>query len=337
MGPGYLNLSKISHANLVREGGEGANTVTDSSIHKKITSSPTYKTHPDIIVRGNLDNLEHGFFDLVPRDFATARNVNIIKNKYSTKDATTLKGKLAEFSTDLENRMLLAIVTFAGGFITAMLGFIGLPFAIGPLPVAEPIKITIGVIMSMAFLFSIVGIPVYKSEQHGLCNFNTPEFLLSRKDKKAFTRAEFVSVPRAVTERLDPCHLVYVHNLHAIFTNDEDILDTLDFSELRQAYDNYADLFVFLSANEEAISHTLYHDYREELRRRGTRLSDEIAAVNTLIKKHKESRTELARAQHEITQDMLDADALRAMPLVSPEKAHITANRTAVDGDSGTC
>jgi len=311
--------------------------MTDSPIHKKITSTPTHTTRPDIVVRGNLENLDHGFFDLVPRDFATARDVNAIKNKYSLKDTNTLKGKLAEFSTDLENKMLLAIGAFIGTVIIALLGLRGVSFGIDLLPVAEPIKTTIGVVMNMAFLLSIVGIPVYRSEKHGLCNFNTPEFLLSRKDKKEFTRAEFVSAPRAVTERLDPCHLAYVHNLHTIFTNNEDILDTLDFSELRQAYDNYMDLFVFLSANEEAISHKLYHDYREELRRRGTKLSDEIAAVNTLIKKHKESRTELIRAQHEITQDMLDADALRAMPLTNPEDTRGIVNSTAVDGDSDTC
>lgn len=96
-------------------------------------------------------------------------------------------------------------------------------------------------------------------------------------------------------------------------------------------------LFVFLSANEEAISPKLYHDYREELRQRGTTLSDEIAAINTLIKKHKESRAELTRAQHEITQNMLDADALRAMPLVRTEEAHVTDNRAAVDSDKSTC
>lgn len=311
--------------------------MTDLPIHKKITSTPTHTTHPDIIVRGNLDNLEHGFFDLVPRDFATARDVNVVKNKYSTKDAATLKGELAEFSADQENRMLLAIVAFIGVVIIGLLGLRGLSFGIDLLPIAEPIKTTLGVVMNMAFLLSVVGIPVYSSEKHGLCNFNTPEFLLSRKDKKAFTRAEFVSAPRAVTERLDPCHLVYAHNLHAIFSNDEGILDTLDLSELRQAYDEYMNLFVFLSVNEEAISPKLYHDYREELHRRGTKLSDEITAVNTLIKEHKESQKELTRGQHEIAQDMLDADALRAMPLINLEEAHVTANRTAVDGGSGTC
>lgn len=310
--------------------------MTDLPIHKKITSTPTHTTHPDIIVRGNLDNLDHGFFDLIPRDFATAREVNVIKNKYSLKDTATLKSKLAEFSTDQENRMILAIGAFIGTVIIALLGLRGVSFGIDLLPVAEPIKTTIGVVMNMAFLLSIVGIPVYKSEKHGLCNFNTPEFLLSRKDKKAFTRAEFVSAPRAVTERLGRYHLVYVRNLHTIFGNDEDILDTLDLSELRQAYDNYIDLFVFLSANEGAISHKLYRDYCEELHNRGTKLSDEITAINALIKEHKESRTELARGQHEITQDMLDADALRAMPLINIEEAHVTANRTAVDGDSGT-
>jgi len=311
--------------------------MTDSSIDKKITSTPTHTTHPDIIVRGNLDNLDHGFFDLIPRDFSTAREVNVIKNKYSAKDATTLKGELAEFSTDQENRMLLAIVAFIGAVIVGLLGLRGLSFGVDLLPIAEPIKTTLGVVLNMAFLLSVVGIPVYKSEKHGLCNFNTPEFLLSRKDKKAFTRAEFVSAPRAVTERLGRYHLVYVRNLHAIFSNDEDILNTLDFSELRQAYDEYMDLFVFLSVNEEAISHELYRDYCEELYRRGTTLSYEIVAVNALIKKHKESRTELTRAQHEITQDMLDADALRAMPLIKPEEAHVTANRTAVDGKNNTC
>ena len=311
--------------------------MSDSSIHKKITSTPTHTTHPDIIIRGNLDSLDHGFFDLVPRDFATARDTNIIKNKYSTKDTTTFKGKLAEFSADRENRMLLTSVAFIATPIIALLGLMAVSFSIDLLPITESIKTPIATIIGMTFLLSVMGIPVYKSEQHGLCNFNTPEFLLSRQDKKAFTRAEFVSTPRAVTERLDPCHLAYVHNLHTIFTNDEDILDTLDFSELRQAYDNYIDLFVFLSVNEEAISHTLYHKYREELRQHGTKLSDEIAAINTLIREHKESQKELTRAQHEITQNMLDADALRAMPLAKPEDTRGSDNNpTAVDGDSDT-
>ena len=312
--------------------------MTDLPIHKKITSTPTHTTHPDIIVRGNLDNLDHGFFDLVPRDFVTARDTNIIKNKYSTKDTTTFKGKLAEFSADPENRILLALAASMGGLITIPLSIMGVCHGIDLLPIVEPIKTIMGVVAFMTMLLFPVGITVYKSEKHGLCNFNNSEFLLSRKDKKAFTRAEFISAPQAVTERLDPCHLAYIHNLHTIFTNDEDILDTLDFSELRQAYDKYMDLFVFLSANEEAISHTLYHNYREELRQRGTKLSDEIAAVNTLIREHKESQKELTRAQHEITQDMLDADALRAMPLAKPEETRGSDNNhAAVDGGSGTC
>ena len=93
-----------------------------------------------------------------------------------------------------------------------------------------------------------------------------------------------------------------------------------------------------MSANEEAISHTLYHDYREELRQHGTKLSDEIAAINTLIREHKESQKELTRAQHEITQNMLDADALRAMPLAKPEDTRGSDNNpTAVDGENSTC
>ena len=312
--------------------------MSDSSIHKKITSTPTHTTHPDIIVRGDLDSLDYGFFNLTPRDFTTARDTNIIKNKYSTNDTTTLKGKLAEFSANRENRMLLASVAFITTPIIALLGLMAVSFGIDLLPIAESIKTPIATTMGILSLILGIGIPVYKSEKHGLCNFNTPDFLLSRQDKKAFTRAEFVSTPRAVTERLDPCHLAYVHNLHTIFTNDEDILYTLDFSELRQAYDSYIDLFVFLSANEEAISHELYHDYREELRRRGTKLSDEIAAINTLVREHKESHKELTRAQHEITQNMLDADALRAMPLIKPEDTRsIDNNPTAVDGGSSTC
>lgn len=43
------------------------------------------------------------------------------------------------------------------------------------------------------------------------------------------------------------------------------------------------------------------------------------------------------RGQHEITHDMLDADALRAMPLIKPEEARVTANRTGIDGKSNTC
>lgn len=311
--------------------------MSDSSIHKKITSTPTHTTHPDIIVLGDLDSLDHGFFDLTPRDFATAREVNIIKNKYSTKDTTTFKGKLAEFSADPENRILLTFAASMSGLIITALSIIGVCHGIDLLPIVEPIKTIMGVVAFMTMLLFPVGIIVYKSEKHGLCNFNNPDFLLSRQDKKAFTRAEFVSTPRAVTERLDPCHLAYIYNLHTIFTNDEDILDTLDFSELRQDYDNYIDLFVFLSANEEAISHKLYHDYREELRQRGTKLSDEIAAVNTLIREHKESRKELTRAQHEITQNMLDADALRAIPLVKPEDTHGSDNNhTAVDSENST-
>ena len=131
-------------------------------------------------------------------------------------------------------------------------------------------------------------------------------------------------MPASAMQRIDPYYAVYTHNVQYILGRDKEILDTLDLSELRQAYDSYVDLFVFLKTNEDAISSNLYNEYRNEVRRRGNQLNSEIATITTLIKEHKDSQEELTRGQHEITQDMLDADALRAMPLIKPEDADRT-------------
>ena len=293
--------------------------MTDSNIDKKIVDTPTHQTNPDLIIQGNLDSITSNFNHYTPRDFNTAYNVTTICNKYIEKNTHTWKSKLAEFSNTPDNRFLL-IFASSMLWLPMSLGLImAVSYGIDTIPIPNHIKNPIGVVAIITILISMVAIPIYKSEKHGLCNFNTPEFLLSHADKKTITKSEFVTIPAAVIQRIDPYYAVYTHNVQDILGHDKEILDTLDLSELRQAYDSYVDLFVFLTTNEDAISHNLYNEYRNEVRRRGTQLNSEIVAITTLIKKHKESQKELTRGQHEITQDMLDADALRTMPLIKPE------------------
>lgn len=280
--------------------------MTESNIDKKIIDTPTRQTNPDLIVSGDLEKLLYSFSERTPINFATAREISAVQNKYLLRDDSSFKQKLAEFSSDPEHRL------FISGSILMLLpvSSILLAFVADVLPISDTITMPIVGFIILALAISAVFIP------HDL---NTPQFLLSHEDKKMVAKSEFVTIPTAVIQRINPYYAVYTRNVQGILNLNKEILDTLDLSELRQAYDSYVDLFVFLKTNEDAISHNLYNEYRNEVRRRGTQLNSEIVTVDKLIKEHKKSQAELTRGQHEITQDMLDADALRAMPLIKPE------------------
>ena len=280
--------------------------MTESNIDKKIVDTPTHQTNPDLIVSGDLKKLLCNFSERTPINFATARAISTIQSKYLLRDDSSFKQKLAEFSSDPEHRLFIS-----GSILMSLpVSSILLVLSADILPISDSITMPIVGFIMFAIAISAVFIPQ---------NFNTPKFLLSREDKKMFTESEFVTMPAPVIQRIDPYYAVYTHNVQGILSHNKEILDTLDLSELRQAYDNYVDLFVFLKANEDAISSNLYNEYRNEVRRRGNQLNSKIVAITTLIKEHKESQKELTRGQHEITQDMLDADALRAKPLIKPE------------------
>lgn len=280
--------------------------MTKSNIDKKIVDTPTHQTNPDLIVSGDLEKLLCSFSERTPINFATAREISAVQNTYLLRDDSSFKQKLAKFHSDPDNRLFslwLALMLLPISSVSLIIGAIELPISN---TITMPI---IGFIM-LTFVIGIVYMPQ---------DLNTPKFLLSREDKKMVTKSEFVAIPASAIQRIDPYYAVYTHNVQNILGHDKEILDTLNLSELRQAYDSYVDLFVFLKTNEDAISSNLYNEYRNEIRRRGNQLNSEIVTITTLIKEHKESQKELTRGQHEITQNMLDADALRARPLIKPE------------------
>lgn len=285
--------------------------MTESNIDKKIVDTPTHQTNPDLIVSGDLEKLLCNFSERTPINFATAREISAIQNTYLLRDNSSFKQKLAKFNSDPENRLLILWSSLILLPVSSVLLIIGAT----ELPISNIITTPIAILFILALIIGIINITK---------DLETPKFLLSRKDKKVVTKSEFITMPATAIQRIDPYYTVYTHNVQYILGHDKEILDTLNLSELRQAYDSYVDLFVFLKTNEDAISSNLYNEYRNEVRRRGNQLNSEIVTITTLIKEHKESQKELTSGQYEITQDMLDADALRAMPLTKPEDADRT-------------
>lgn len=289
--------------------------------HKKIIDKPTHKTNPDTIVHGNLKEIIPMTSNLSPRDFDTARRVHAIRNKYLDKDDSTFKGKLANIITDPDPQRRAAVdLTIAATAVLSMLIILfGGSFVVDELlhSVNDPISDIVGSILVSVLALAL---PLATTIKVGTYH-DTPYFVLSRAEKKVFKNAEFVAIDSPVKYRvLDPQVSIRTSKLTALFDNDEDTLDTVDFSHLRHAYDNYMDLYVFCQANADAMSHDVFTEYQDELLRRGALLEQEIKNVNTLIEGSVESYAELTRGQRDMAQRMLDEDIRRAMPLAAPEE-----------------
>ena len=289
--------------------------------HKKIIDKPTYKTNPDTIVHGNLKEIIPVTSNLAPRDFDTARRVHAIRNKYLDKDDSTFKGKLANIITDPdpERRVAVDLTVAAAAGLSMLFILFGGSFVVDELfhfdndPASNIVGRILVTILALA-------LPIAGTVKAGTYH-DTPYFVLSRAEKKAFKNAEFVAIDSPVKYRvLDPQISIRASKLTALFDNDEDTSDTVDFSHLRHAYDNYMDLYVFCQANADAMSHNVFAEYQDELLRRGALLEQEIKNVNTLIEDNAESYAELTRGQRDMEQEMLDDDIRRAMPLAAPEE-----------------
>lgn len=289
--------------------------------HKKIIDKPTHKTNPDTIVRSNLKEIIPMTSNLAPRDFDTARRVHAIRNKYLDKDDSTFKGKLANIITDPdpERRAAVDLTIAATAVLSMLIILFGGSFVVDELlhSVNDPISDIVGSILVSVLALAL---PLATTIKAGTYH-DTPYFVLSRAEKKAFKNAEFVAIDSPVKYRvLDPQVSIRTSKLTALFDNDENTLDTVDFSHLRHAYDNYMDLYVFCQANADAMSHDVFTEYQDELLRRGALLEQEIKNVNTLIEGSVESYAELTRGQRDMAQRMLDEDIRRAMPLAAPEE-----------------
>lgn len=288
--------------------------------HKKIIDKPTHKTNPDTIVRGNLKEIIPMTSNLAPRDFDTARRAHAIRNKYLDKDDSTFKGKLTNIlaDPDPEHRVAVDLAVAAAAALSMLFILLVGSFVVDELlhSVNDPISDIVGSILVSVLALAL---PLAAAIKAGTYH-DTPYFVLSRAEKKAFKNAEFVAIDSPVKCRvLDPQVSIRTSKLTALFDNDENTLDTVDFSHLRHTYDSYMDLYVFCQANADSMSHDVFAEYQDELLRRGALLEQEIKNVNTLIEDNAESYAELTRGQRDMEQEMLDDDIRRAMPLAAPE------------------
>lgn len=286
--------------------------------NKKVIDKPTYKTSPGIIVRKRANHIvytvNHKYY--APRDSNTARRVNAIEKKYLFENPKSIKRKLEYFLFKSNHDYIIApllFITVIGGFLLLLFSFTHI---IDMLPIYDFIK---QILFTIGLIASILGGPWAIPKLLDTYT-DTAYFALSHKDRKAFAQAEFVYLDHNSKQQLDPYVHTYVLNINKLFTHDKDILNTVDFSEVRQAYDKYMDLYVFLRANANIMSQLLCKEYKGELHRRGTTLNHEITELDKLIEINKKSKTELLKQQKEITQDMIDDDVRRAMPIVEFDK-----------------
>lgn len=279
---------------------------------KKVIDKPTYKTSPGIIIRRRANHIIHTVNHYAPRDFNTAREVNAIKNKYLFDNPKSIKRKLERFLFESNYDFIIAPLLFITVIASFLLLLFSFTYIVDILPIYDFIK---QILFAIGLIASILGGP-WAIPKIIDTYTDTAYFALSHKDRKAFAQSEFVYLDYKLPQQLDPHVHAYVLNINKIFNHDEDILDTVDFSEIRLAYDNYMDLYVFLRVNADIMSQSLYKEYKDELHRRGTTLNREITELDKLIKNNKKSKTELLSQQKEITQDMVDDDVRRAMPIV---------------------
>ena len=105
-----------------------------------------------------------------------------------------------------------------------------------------------------------------------------------------------------------------------VFSYDEDILNTIDFYDLKNSYNEYVQLLTFMVINEDTISLKLYDEYVEHLEELSQELNKEIDNTLTIIKVKKDFVHNNEKEISDLNQEMLDNDALSFFPINNKEK-----------------
>lgn len=164
----------------------------------------------------------------------------------------------------------------------------------------------------MVFFFSCIVI--------GLCEMNNTILIQEKYDLTKNTRKQlhnniFLKLPIVTSYRFKNTHNNLMNKINRVFSYDENVLDTIDFYDLENSYNEYVQLLTFITINEDNISFKLYDEYRQYLEELSLELNKEIDDILTIIKMKKEFVYKNEKEISNLNQEILDNDALSFFPI----------------------
>lgn len=150
---------------------------------------------------------------------------------------------------------------------------------------------------------------------------NEEKYNLTKNTRKQLHDNIFLQLPINTTHSIKNTHNIIMSKINQVFSYDEDILNTIDFYNLKNSYNEYVQLLTFMVINEDTISLKLYDEYVEHLEELSQELNKEIDNTLTIIKVKKDFVHNNDKEIIDLNQEMLDNDALSFFPINNKEKS----------------
>lgn len=297
-------------------------TIKNIQTSKDNTVSTIKDLHPDTLVHYALDyegNARAGEYHLDENSLFPYHLSDVIflhDNAYHYphyNDDNKIKTKLHSAINNENAIILLFIFALCAVPISSLCAayFIGeygkslLPHSI------EWVSILISIVFFILFLGVSVLLCALASREVGLLS-------LTALDKEKTHRLKNISMVQPqedMPEKIADIHSQFSSTMEALLCNTPQALSNAGWDLLISAYENYTSLYVFLVEKNGVISSELMDKYAAKLEKRYNKFSSIAQDVSNTAQKYQLYLDKEKQHSTQIQQDMLDSDALRAIPL----------------------
>ena len=259
-----------------------------------------------------------------PTKFNDLENIYNLRKEYSQNNLKTplsrkLVSKIGDKELDIEMASIWMCLPF--GSLSILLGEISYTYIANTFNIENDILLKIATIATLIImLLSFFGITVRLCKKNNTI-LNEEKYNLTKNTRKQLHDNIFLQLPINTTHSIKNTHNIIMSKINQVFSYDEDILNTIDFYNLKNSYNEYVQLLTFMVINEDTISLKLYDEYVEHLEELSQELNKEIDNTLTIIKVKKDFVHNNDKEIIDLNQEMLDNDALSFFPINNKEKS----------------
>lgn len=259
-----------------------------------------------------------------PTKFNDLENIHNLRKKYSQNNLKTpLLRKIVSKIGDkeLDTEMVLTWMSLVFGSLSILFAEVSYTYIDNTFNIENDILLKIFTIITfIIMLLSFSGITVRFCEKNNTI-LNEEKYNLTKNTRKQLHNTIFLKLPINTTNSIKNTHNIIMSKINQLFSYDEDILNTIDFYDLKNSYNEYVQLLTFMVINEDTISLKLYDEYVEHLEELSQELNKEIDNTLTIIKVKKDFIHNNDKEIIDLNQEMLDNDALSFFPINNKEKS----------------
>lgn len=258
-----------------------------------------------------------------PTKFNDLENIHNLRKKYSQNNLKTpLLRKIVSKIGDkeLDTEMVLTWMSLVFGSLSILFAEVSYTYIDNTFNIENDILLKIFTIITfIIMLLSFSGITVRFCEKNNTI-LNEEKYNLTKNTRKQLHNTIFLKLPINTTNSIKNTHNNIMSKINQLFSYDEDILNTIDFYDLKNSYNEYVQLLTFMVINEDTISLQLYDEYVEHLEELARELNKKIDNTLTIIKVKKDFVHNNEKEISDLNQEMLDNDALSFFPINNKEK-----------------